>query len=1723
MDNNEILNELVSKLIDIYKNITQLQNNFFIDTSNIKLLHDNINVLSLNLKNPISLNEYVSEFTDKNDYFRIELSGNDPTEHNVLTPYNDAGLKAYNYLDTELIVEVTSNTVEISNIGSYEIIYTIKGNQKTYGTRTRIVNVVDLVSPVITINGDVSMTFEVFSAFNVNDFSATAVDAYFGYVPIIVSYDPPDLCLNIIGQYKIIYSATDSCGNDASAVQIINVIDTTIPVITLIDSSYIIHEIYTSFTDPGVTVTDNYDSSLSLTSADVVVTGTVDINNIGLYTLTYTVTDSNNNNSETVTRTVEVKDQTLPVITISGDISMTLEVFSAFTDPGVTVTDNYDTSLLLTSAHVVVTGTVDISSVGVYTLAYNVTDSCGNQALTKYRYVTIEDTTIPVITLIDNSYIIHEVHTSFTDPGVTVTDNYDSSSSLTSADVVVTGTVDINTIGLYTLTYTVTDSNNNNSETVTRTVEVKDQTLPVITISGDISMTLEVFSAFTDPGVTVTDNYDTSLSLTSAHVVVTGTVDISSVGVYTLAYNVTDSCGNQALTKYRYVTIEDTTIPVITLIDSSYIIHEVYTSFIDPGVTVTDNYDSSSSLTSVDVVVTGTVDINTIGLYTLTYIVIDSNNNNSETVTRTVEVKDSTLPVITISGDISMTLEVFSSFTDPGVTVTDNYDTSLSLTSAHVVVTGTVDISLVGVYTLVYNVTDSCGNQALTKYRYVTIEDTTLPTASLIGENPLIWNINQTYIDPGINASDNYDVSLTITTSSTIDISVVGLYSYIYNVNDDYDNSINITRQVYVLDFTAIQNVPSIDISNDSSNNITNILQLSESTIYTPNNELLLSDDFVVNLNDTNYYHIPLSVLKNMYDGPNNVLVLVYGYDNETIKIINTISNETYEYPYVSNELILKKEVNLILDNSSNCKLLILDGRHSTLLDNRNPTLELSGNNPFNLLVNNAFNDPGITLARDYKNNDISDMIVTHTDLAIDIVGTYQKLYIATDASGYQTIKSRNIAVYDDVIPVITLIDSSYIIHEIYTSFIDPGVTVTDNYDLNIQLVAQNNVNINKVGIYQIIYNATDSNGNKSIPVTRIVEIKDTTNPLIILTQVNGSIDISWDVYNPFIDPGYDVSDNYDISLSYVDVVVTGIVDISLLGLYTLTYSVTDSCGNDASAVRIITIVDREPPVLTLIGNTNVYHIINTSYVDQSANIIDNYFAANLITLDVSNNVDINTVGTYTVIYNAVDPCGNHAIPKERIVNVYLPPPVTNLINTIIDYQIPKYYSLINNIVYPQPENYYKAYCVPTSFASVLNYYSEVQGLNIQINYTSINSVQPETDYLYNYNGRPMSITGITDPLKIDLGYMLNTNAQGYDISNGLYKGTILGHFEGFKTFMDIISPNTLYNFYYKGLNNDVSYTNISGATGSHYSQTEINNGTIFTAIKTNIDTLNPIILSFRHWNIIHNSYTNVNGNQIEIYDWSGYTPIPESSLTIYSTNPEFIDETWNNENGETNLGHTVVCVGYLENYNNKNWLIVQDNILQPLPFDPAMTHRFIAVELDYTQLIMCTFIDFTPQGGLPINNLTVSSNIPVYDVDNQDNPDNLPAGFTSSLRLYDTAIIDISQQFIINTTINLNDNSNNIAIYTINNGLYIECASGNLYNGEKILSVFFDICNNNIKQTPLTDISFILSDELSDIYNIYNTIEQKNYFWIETIAANYNDSEFIDISTSPILLGTFS
>jgi hypothetical protein len=81
---------------------------------------------------------------------------------------------------------------------------------------------------------------------------------------------------------------------------------------------------------------------------------------------------------------------------------------------------------------------------------------------------------------------------------------------------------------------------------------------------------------------------------------------------------------------------------------------------------------------------------------------------------------DKIRPVITLLGNATVTIPQGSSYADAGATAEDNYD---GIITDKIIINNPVNISLVGTYTVTYNVTDAAGNAADQVARTVIVEN----------------------------------------------------------------------------------------------------------------------------------------------------------------------------------------------------------------------------------------------------------------------------------------------------------------------------------------------------------------------------------------------------------------------------------------------------------------------------------------------------------------------------------------------------------------------------------------------------------------------------------------------------------------------------------------------------------------------------------------------------------------------------------------------------------------------------------------------------------------------------------------------------------------------------------------------------------------------------------------------------------------------------------------
>ena len=536
--------------------------------------------------------------------------------------------------------------------GSHTITLTVTDSSGASSQDTVVVNVVDTVAPAITAPGNLNLnTGAGATACGVvvdeSFLTATATDGC-SSVNITRSGVPAGN-LFPVGTTTVTFTATDASGNSASATQTVNVIDDTQPVVTVPSSQTVNTDAgaCSANVTPGTaTATDNCGvAGIAGTRSDGEALSAPYPK--GTTTITWTATDIHGN-VNTGAQTITVTDNESPHLSIPAHKTASNDpgMCAANVDPGTaTATDN--------CPGVSVSGARSDSQplnapypVGTTTITWTATDADGNTT-SGNQTVTVNDTENP-------SIIVPVNITTGTDPGAcSASINVGAAAATDNCPgVTVTGTRGDNQPlnapypkGTTTVTWKATDAAGNMT-TGLQNITVNDTEAPVLAVPPTVTRTTDnttscsVFISDAALGTpSATDNCAAPTITRSG--VPAG--NLFPVGTTTITFTATDASGN-VTTATQSVVVNDNTLPVITLIGSPVITVSCTTPFTDPGATASDNCTPNITVNA-----SSTVNPNLPGSYTITYTAFDAAGNAATPVVRTVNVVDTTAPVITLN------------------------------------------------------------------------------------------------------------------------------------------------------------------------------------------------------------------------------------------------------------------------------------------------------------------------------------------------------------------------------------------------------------------------------------------------------------------------------------------------------------------------------------------------------------------------------------------------------------------------------------------------------------------------------------------------------------------------------------------------------------------------------------------------------------------------------------------------------------------------------------------------------------------------------------------------------------------------------------------------------------------------------------------------------------------------------------------------------------------
>ena len=357
---------------------------------------------------------------------------------------------------------------------------------------------------------------------------------------------------------------------------------------------------------------------------------------------------------------------------------------------------------------------------------------------------------------------------------------------------------------------------------------------------------------------------------------------------------------------------------------------------------------------------------NVVGTYIITYTATDG--TNQATATRTVNVVDTTAPIITLTGANPQTIESGADYTELGATTDDGSVVSVDSSAYR---------NVVGTYIITYTATD--GTNQATATRTVNVVDTTAPVAPVITLQTTLTNEN----------------TITIT-GTTVEGSTV-----ILTQND------NVLTSTVTIDSDGIWSVDVTLIQGDNTFTATatdqagNISDVSNSVTVTLDNTAPVA---------------PVITLQTTLTNENTITITGTTVEGSTVTLTQN-DNVLTSTVTIDSDGIWSVDVTLIQgDNTFTATATDQAGNISDVsnsvtvtLDNTAPIITLTGANPQTIESGADYTELGAT-------TDDGSVVSIDSSAYRNVVGTYIITYTATDGTN-QATATRTVNVVDTTAP----------------------------------------------------------------------------------------------------------------------------------------------------------------------------------------------------------------------------------------------------------------------------------------------------------------------------------------------------------------------------------------------------------------------------------------------------------------------------------------------------------------------------------------------------------------------------------------------------------------------------------------------------------------------------------------------------------------------------------
>lgn len=684
------------------------------------------------------------------------------------------------------VISITNDAPEVFPLGETLVTWTATDVAQNSVTAIQKINVVDTKPPTLIIPEDIVVEATSFDKNEIYLGEAAVVDN--GKI-ISITNDAPQFFT--IGNTTVTWTAADSSGNVASRVQLVSVVDNTIPVISpppdIIFEATSLNENVIELGSPNVT--DVQDVVISNNAPQVFPYGET--------VVTWLVLDPSGN-SATTTQSVTVIDTTSPTLIIPKDVVVeATSVDNNIVDLGNATADD------ITGISTITNDSPNAFPFGTTVVTWTATDKIGN-FISAEQKVTVVDTTPPQIKA------PKDILLEATDPQINIVDlDLPWAYDIIGVESYSNDAPESFPIGMTTVTWTAVDTSGNIS-TDTQVITISDTTPPIITPPSDL-----IIEATTSSGMPVAIGDATVSDVIGIDSLTNNAPDLFDLGETIINWTATDTHGNTA-TAQQIISIVDTTAPSIE--PPADVILEAQ----DP----TSNEVPLGVATSNDIVGVVSITNNAPAVFALgdnlvTWTAIDK-AGNSATATQKVSIIDTTPPSIIAPEEVQIeATSELNNVVELGEPTVSDFIGIGSITN------DAPDAFPVGETVVTWTATD-LGGLSSKDTQIVRIVDTTPPKISV----PKMITVEATSEDQnaieleGIFADDL--VGVTSIKNDAPDVFPFGLTTITWVASDKAGNIATGLQQISVVDTTAPSIIPPSDITLEATSAQNNIVNLGK-------------------------------------------------------------------------------------------------------------------------------------------------------------------------------------------------------------------------------------------------------------------------------------------------------------------------------------------------------------------------------------------------------------------------------------------------------------------------------------------------------------------------------------------------------------------------------------------------------------------------------------------------------------------------------------------------------------------------------------------------------------------------------------------------------------------------------------------------------------------------------------------------------------------------------